>query len=78
MVLARFAALFSASTLIVCDMFIVSMAYVWSCHRHDKLTYNVCLARFCMWVQHVICLTVIKEEKKVQIHDQDESDRTGT
>jgi hypothetical protein len=51
-------------------MFIVSMAYIWSCHRHNELTYNACLTRFCMWVQHIVCPTVVEEEKKDQIHDQ--------
>jgi hypothetical protein len=51
-------------------MFIVSMASIWSCHWCDELTYNVCLARFCMWVQHIVCPTVVEEEKKDQIHDQ--------
>jgi hypothetical protein len=82
MVLARSTASFSSSircallrrshllSLIACDMFIVSMTCVWSCHRHNELTYNTCLTRFYMWVQHIVCPTVVEEEKKDQIHDQ--------
>jgi hypothetical protein len=61
-------------SLIVCDMFIVSMACVRSCHRHNELTYNACLACFSMWVQHGVCLTVVEEEKKDQIHDQNDDE----
>jgi hypothetical protein len=32
--------------------------------------YDACLAHFCMWVQYVACLTMVEEEKKDQIHDQ--------
>jgi hypothetical protein len=32
--------------------------------------YNAFLARFCMWVQHIVCPMVVEEEKKDQIHDQ--------
>jgi hypothetical protein len=36
--------------------------------------YNACFACFCMWVQHVACPTVVEEEKKDQIHDQNGSE----
>jgi hypothetical protein len=32
--------------------------------------YNSCLARFYMWVQHVVYPAVAEEEKKDWIHDQ--------
>jgi hypothetical protein len=64
---------FQLLSLIVCDLIIISMACVWSCHRNDELMYNACFACFCMWVQHVVCPTVVEEEKKDQIHDQNGS-----
>jgi hypothetical protein len=41
-------------SLIVCGMFVISKGCVWYFHRHDELMYHACLARFCMWVQHVV------------------------
>jgi hypothetical protein len=70
MVLAHSAAPFSTSITDCFDLFIVLMACVWSCHRHDKLMYNACLACFCMLVQHVVCPAVVEKEKKDQNHDQ--------
>jgi hypothetical protein len=70
MVLAHSAAPFSTSITDCFDMFIVLMACVWSCHRHDKLMYNAWLACFCMLVQHVVCPAVVEKEKKDQNHDQ--------
>jgi hypothetical protein len=48
------------------------IACIWSCHRRDELTYNACLAHFCIWMQHVVCPTVVEEEKKDQIRDQND------
>jgi hypothetical protein len=31
--------------------------------------WHIFATHFCMWGQHVVCLTVVEEEKKVQIHD---------
>jgi hypothetical protein len=56
--------------LIVCDMFIILMACVWSCHWLAELMYDTCLACFCMLVQHVACPAVVEEEKKDRINDQ--------
>jgi hypothetical protein len=40
--------------------------------------YNVFLARFCMWVQHIVCPMVVEEEKKDQIYDQNVGEPTST
>jgi hypothetical protein len=63
MVLRRF----HLPSLIVCDLFIVSM---WSYHRYDELTYNAFLTCFYMWVQHVIYPAMVEEEREDPIHDQ--------
>jgi hypothetical protein len=54
-------------SLIVCDLFIDLIVCVGFCHQQDDLMYNTCLACFCMWVQHVVCLSVVEEDKKDRI-----------
>jgi hypothetical protein len=36
--------------------------------------WHIFATHFCMWGQHIVCLTVVEEEKKVQIHDQNGSE----
>jgi hypothetical protein len=57
--------------LIVCNLFIVSMACVWSCHWHDELTYNACLARLSIrwW---------LKKRRKIRSTIKTAARRTGT
>jgi hypothetical protein len=71
MVLARSVAPFSASiTDFLRPVYYFDGMCLVLCYQHDEHTYNACLERFYMWVQHIVCSMVVEVEKKDQIHDQ--------